>query len=76
MNWISVMDKLPEEREEFGNTSDKVIVSYIDSENENFVSTGYTFYYEDIRYWNVDDESSVKTNWVTHWMPLPEPPKM
>jgi hypothetical protein len=74
MTWISIKDKMPEERVDFGNSSNRVIVAYIDPDGELAVSSGQTFYHDDIRYWDIDGEPSIGLL-VTHWMPLPEPPK-
>lgn len=58
--WISVTERLPE-------NSKSVIIAH-----QNGVSTGW----HNGRYWErgaATGHSKIKT--VTHWMPLPEPPK-
>lgn len=65
MNWISVKDRLPELR--YGNRSDCVLICY---ENGS-VSIG--IYYADIDWADLTDDDMWRS--VTHWMPLPKPPK-
>ena len=61
VEWISVKDRLPEEK-------DRVLVFLKQSGH----TKGYT---------RIDTDRLIKGNWirwgscVTHWMPLPEPPK-
>lgn len=58
--WISTKDRMPEEGE-------WVIINTIDREVfEAFFESGY---------WENDNSFWAKPNDVTHWMPLPEPPK-
>ena len=61
--WISVEDRLPEDDQD-------VLVCV----NKNTIDTGYcSFGYDpSVRNWYA--YASVSNN-VTHWMPLPEPPK-
>lgn len=61
--WISVKDRLPEEKV-------NCIVHYKHSycDNDDYWAIGICFY----------DGEKFKIDWaykVTHWMPLPEPPK-
>jgi aminoglycoside phosphotransferase family enzyme len=65
--WISVKDRLPEHM-------DKVLVVYEDSDNilmasytDGILGKGFSVYYADGR-------KPTHTP-ITHWMPLPEPPK-
>jgi hypothetical protein len=57
--WISVEDRLPEERQ-------NVLVHYVDGWMPIAFLLGGKWY-----------QSGGETSWVsvTHWMPLPEPPK-
>jgi len=65
MEWISVKDRLPEK----GNPV-SVVVEHMGSVR---VGLGYCEVYRDeFRQW--EDVGGFKIN-VTHWMPLPEPPK-
>ncbi len=67
MEWISVKDRLPKNKQrilmycirEFVNDEPIVIGHYQTGDYENFISTCF-----------VEDEMSD----ITHWMPLPEPP--
>ncbi len=74
MNWISVDEKLPEITdwpqpevglEKFGWSKDVIICL-----DHTGITTGY---FRSDRQWFMHDEHEVYT--VTHWMPLPEPPK-
>ena len=77
--WISVGDRMPELRGEFG--LNQVIVAY--SVGSGSMKTGYAIY----RQWlgaktekgrapRFEDASGRTFSWrVTHWMPLPEPPE-
>lgn len=70
MSWIKCSDRLP-----------------FDCESVLIYSRGYTvisaYLVYDLKkepiYWNVNDWDESDTTWeideVTHWMPLPEPPK-
>jgi hypothetical protein len=67
MEWISVKDRLPEHLE-------KILIVYEGSDNvlmanykNGLVGMGFYVYYADGR-------MLIHTP-VTHWMPLPEPPK-
>ena len=64
--WIPVTERLP-------NTGNKVIVAIRDESGDtkyDYTYSGWYSGYEDR--WIVDDEYC---SWVTHWMPLPTPPK-
>lgn len=66
MKWISVKDKLPEE--------DQTVVFV--EKNGSFPCLGIYNTYNGIGEWYIpayDDAAS--SEFVTHWMPLPEPPK-
>ena len=64
-NWISVKDKIPEERAGF-NTSEDVNICYAD----NVISTAcYSFH---SKKW-FDYIYKMRDN-ITHWQPLPAPP--
>lgn len=70
MKWINVKDRLPEEKEE--QFSDFVLV--YDSCGEYWVS-----YYDFLnKIWNDYDDFPEEIEvdfYVTHWRPLPKPPK-
>jgi len=68
--WISIKDRLPEI-----NSDTKLIVSeYSHYKNKKFVSV---YYYMGENDWQNSFGESLDTSEyeVTHWMPLPEPPK-
>ena len=60
-NWIKVEDRLPEHH-------DRVVVCV-----DGNIGTGY--YHTYYNYWRWDTKNPV-TATVTHWQPLPEPPKI
>lgn len=60
MEWISVEDRLPE---------NKVRVLLFDNEGFGVVSGRLI-----ASVWYLESEKDLNSN-VTHWMPLPEPPK-
>ena len=62
--WISVKDRLPD-------TSIEYIVCAIDEDGEQFVTSDH--WLDTVRHWYLFDEHADSV--VTHWMPLPEPPK-
>lgn len=63
MEWISVKDKLPEENQ-----------NCIIWTGSAFMSA---FYLGNDKWWldYYDRTQTVTSDWFTHWMPLPEPPK-
>lgn len=72
MEWISVEDRLPEENEQ-------VLIT-----DGSDVFYAYKYYYEGWDYQIAEDfdgeegvfsTNAMKEKHVTHWMPLPEPPK-
>ncbi|GAG11897.1 unnamed protein product [marine sediment metagenome] len=65
MDWISVKDKLPEDC--------KNVLCYIKDIECKFYGEGY--YYESIKHWYLRKTRTNGNYEVTHWMPLPEPPK-
>jgi len=72
MKWISVNDRLPED------DTNVMGYGYWDSEIDrldDFRSTGYVNY--DGGTWEIIGGAyyTAWLNGVTHWMPLPEPPK-
>jgi hypothetical protein len=73
MNWISVDDRLPvcteQEPENTANFSEKVLVyGYYGVGISELWDTGTDYG------WNCCDSEYTPKN-ITHWMPLPEPPK-
>ena len=79
MEWTSVKDKLPDELHKYCN----VVVTFEDEFGDNgFITyvTQYKLTYgtdakgDDIKYWE-DVDGYIQDN-VTHWMYLPEPPKI
>lgn len=71
--WVSVEDRLPE-------TDDWVLVWYCDKDGDFFATVGKYKEWKPTgeRYWYTDVDNN-ETAWppvkITHWMPLPEPPK-
>lgn len=70
MEWISVKDRLPEDYEK--------VIAYCNKTNKYFVGFARKSSYSGDTYWLLVGASGavyyVKSK-VTHWMPLPEPPK-
>lgn len=65
-DWIPVTERLP-------SVEDKVIVAIRDESGDTRYDYTNTGWYSGNGYkWVVEDEYC---SWVTHWMPLPEPPK-
>jgi hypothetical protein len=63
MEWISVKDKLPDGGDEF---TSEIVLAY----NSKTDSPEIQFYWKIAQHWKrIGDDS------ITHWMPLPEPPK-
>lgn len=60
MNWISAKDRLPK-------PGDRVIALI----GRNII-IAHTFIEDNSEYWSAEDHDYLN---VTHWMPLPEPPK-
>ena len=60
--WISVKDRLPED--------DATYLVY----GRNGYGIAFAIYYGDGEWLTCDDLTNI-TRFVTHWMPLPEPPK-
>jgi hypothetical protein len=67
MKWISVKDELPE------NDFDENIVSY--KHNDYRIVTVASYDSETNTFKEVTSSFSYQIDNVTHWMPLPEPPK-
>lgn len=68
MEWTSVKDKdkLPKEKDNF--PSDLVLVAFDDGE----IRVGYCHKGE----MKISCNSCSEDRYITHWMPLPEPPKV
>ena len=70
--WISVKDKLPETRESIlGKKSSKVIVAFRFDDETQGTDTAHMLNGE----WVFEDHITVVARTITHWMPLPQPPK-
>lgn len=74
--WISVKDRLPDA------AGYKCLVAAINKFGQKSVFTAFTgygdfeWYTTDVIYMNKANRSTVSEGWtITHWMPLPEPPK-
>ena len=72
--WIPVTERLPRHAS-YGGTSEQVIILTIKDE----VTTGWLDSLYSNIWWVVDGDDDHHTEreqgYVTHWMPLPEPPK-
>lgn len=79
MEWISVSDRLPEvvstrkEYKIFIKMSARVLCACVQKSGKIMVKEGYCEWYGNNpnAYWKIP--GTIDT--VTHWMPLPEPPK-
>lgn len=71
--WVSVKDRMPEERHgRFeGEMESDFVLCCAKSEEETFIDMGYTVNGE----WECESGYPKDYCEVTHWMPLPEPPK-
>lgn len=70
MSWISINDKLPEEFSEvlaYDTETKKIIVAcfFYDEKSDGLM----------YREWNTVPHDNNFIGFITHWMPLPEPPK-
>ena len=63
--WISVEERLPDDRGNF--------ITKIHCDNGDWIEVN-TFDYMEKEWWH-DAVNCTVTKFVTHWMPLPEPPK-
>jgi len=70
MNWISVKEKLPERL--------TTVLIYVPTEESIYVAT-FCDWDDVCNDWHTfpqsRDSDNIKQNSVTHWAPLPEPPK-
>lgn len=65
--WISVEERLPDDRGNF--------ITKIHCDNGDWIEMN-TFDYMEKEWWHDAVDRTVEaTEFVTHWMPLPEPPK-
>lgn len=70
--WIPVTERLPKTRESIlGKKSRRVIVAFRFDDGTQGTDTAHTLNGE----WKFEDHITVVVRTVTHWMPLPEPPK-
>lgn len=67
MNWISVKDRLPE------NTDDVLVIG----DGWDGMNWWRIYFMEDNVWFTIDGDEVNKASQlkITHWMPLPEPPK-
>lgn len=71
-NWIPVTERLPKTRESIlCKKSSKVIVAFRFDDGTQGTDTAHTLNGE----WVFEDHITVVARTITHWMPLPEPPK-
>lgn len=71
MNWISVKDRLPEDGEEVIAFSEQNVTAAIYDGPESYGGECWTeskLFYCDVTFDHLEH--------VTHWMPLPDPPRM
>ena len=72
MKWISVKDRLPEDKPNDPNV-------FITCDKAGFVFGSHNYFgggcMEVDGFYSLDHEEWVYDENVTHWMPLPEPPK-
>ncbi len=72
VEWIPVTEALPKTRESIlGKKSSKVIVAFRFDDGTQGTDTAHTLNGE----WVFEDHITVVARTITHWMPLPEPPK-
>lgn len=66
MNWINVKDKLPEEN------ADVLIYrgGFIGDLMNVYTYKGHNEWEDEYGYWSITEDEG-----ITHWMPLPAPPK-
>ena len=70
--WIPVTERLPKTRESIlGKKSSKVIVAFRFDDGTQGTDTAHTLNGE----WVFEDHITVLARTITHWIPLPEPPK-
>jgi len=74
MEWISVKDRLPEHKQ------DVLLYAFEAIENVYYTVVGYPDF--DCNKWEIDGYLDTVSNYsiegderITHWMPLPKPPK-
>lgn len=71
-DWIPVTETLPKTRESIlGKKSSKVIVAFRFDDGTQGTDTAHTLNGE----WVFEDHITVVARTITHWKPLPEPPK-
>ena len=74
MNWINVKDSLPNE-----NDGDVLCWSVKFGDESRSVSSHYVILWYYNGKWRGDSDEDYENNadyhWITHWTPLPEPPR-
>ena len=64
--WVSAKDRLPEERKE--------VLIYLPEYDSVETAALFSYPSMNLREW-VQNEDAYRLNEVSHWMPMPEPPK-
>lgn len=75
MNWIKVEDRLPEPYNRLVAETDTVILHTVDIDDKEHVIYSLGSYNYNMNAWRYDFGDEIVEEIVTHWMPLPEPPK-
>lgn len=82
--WISVKDRLPEKNETkclvyYPDLNIEIMQFFTDEMASNpeveYEGPGFYSWFDDIEYGELVGGSYGKWEFVTHWMPLPEPPE-
>lgn len=79
MDWISVKDRLPEDDEniKFYDNNGLKIAPFLVFDGDIFICPRLKAYQKlnALRLDNINEWIWYQHLWITHWMPLPEPPK-
>jgi hypothetical protein len=73
MEWINTTDKFPDQTPATENKTDTETDTVIVHDYDGTITTGFFCHEEDN--WYLEDGSDIFGN-ITHWMPLPNPPKV